>query len=252
MTEPARFDLIGVPISAIDLPSAVQAIAGAIAARRRGYVSTCPVYTVMRAKEDAAVGAAISGAFLATPDGMPVVWAMRLLGARGVGRVYGPDLMLALCECGLSEGWRHFFLGGAPGVPESLAENLRVRFPDLKIAGMYSPPFRPLARQEDIELVERLNAMDAEVVWVGLGSPKQDLWMAAHRERLNAPMLIDVGAAFEFLAGRMKQAPRWMQRSGLEWLFRFAQEPRRLARRYVVYNPRFVWAVARQWARRDR
>lgn len=240
-----RVRLLGVPISAIHLSDAVNFVAEAIAERRREYVCTCPVYTVMRAREDETVRAAIDGAGLATPDGMGVVWALRWLGHE-VGRVYGPDLLLAACERGLASGWRHYFYGGAEGVAAALAQALAARFPGLQVAAAGAPPFRPLSREEQAAEILAINAAQADIVWVGLGSPKQDVWMADHRPHLTAAVLIGVGAAFDFLAGRVRQAPGWARRAGLEWAFRWMMEPRRLWRRYLVYNPRFVWAVMRQ------
>jgi N-acetylglucosaminyldiphosphoundecaprenol N-acetyl-beta-D-mannosaminyltransferase len=182
---------------------------------------------------------------LATPDGMPVVWALRLLGQRAE-RVYGPDLMQAVCQRSLAEGWRHYFYGGAEGVPEMLAVALHKKFPGIQVVGTESPPFRSLTVTEEAAMLQRLNDSGADLVWVGLGSPKQDLWLAEHRAVLTAPVLIAVGAAFDFYAGRVRQAPRWMQRSGLEWLFRLGSEPGRLWRRYLIYNPKFAFKVALQ------
>ena len=202
----------------------------------------------MQGHERPEVRAALNGADWVTPDGMPVVWALRALGAGGVGRVYGPDLMVALSELSAARGYRQFYVGGAPGVAESLARALAARFPGLSVAGTAAPPFRPLAAAERGALVAQINAAQPHIVWVGLGSPKQDLWMAEYRPDLAAPLLVGVGAAFDFLTGRQRQAPRWAQRSGLEWLFRLASDPVRLWRRYVVYNPRFILQLALQLA----
>jgi N-acetylglucosaminyldiphosphoundecaprenol N-acetyl-beta-D-mannosaminyltransferase len=174
------------------------------------------------------------------------VWLSRLRGFRDVERVYGPDLLLACCDHSRVIGYRHFFYGGGPGVPELLSERLRARFPGLSVAGGFSPPFRELTPDEDAECVHRINAAHPDIVWVGLGTPKQERWMAEHRATLDAAVLIGVGAAFDFHAGLKRQAPRWMQRSGLEWLFRLLAEPRRLWRRYLRNNPLFVWHVLLQ------
>jgi N-acetylglucosaminyldiphosphoundecaprenol N-acetyl-beta-D-mannosaminyltransferase len=177
---------------------------------------------------------------------MPLVWLSRWHGAREVSRVYGPDLMLAFCERSVGKGYRHYFYGGAEGVPERLADRLCRRFPGLVVAGTYSPPFRALSDAEDAALVERVNAARPDLVWVGLSTPKQERWMAAHRAKLEAPMLIGVGAAFDFHAGLKPQAPRWIQRSGFEWLFRTLSEPRRLGRRYAYIVPMFSLLVLSQ------
>ena len=240
-----RVNVLGVRVSAFDLDRAVEEMAAAIAAGERRMVSTCPVYTLMQGHERAEVRAALNGADWVTPDGMPVVWALKALGAGGAGRVYGPDLMLALSALSTKRGWGQYYLGGAPGVAEALGRAMRRRFPGLRVAGVYCPPFRALSAAE--EQLMLAHASGAHIVWVGLGSPKQDLWMAQYRARLTPPLLVAVGAAFDFFTGRQPQAPRWMQRSGLEWLFRLIQEPRRLWRRYFIYNPKFIFEFGRQW-----
>lgn len=238
----ARVDLFGVGVDAQPFDEAVSTLIGWVRARRRAYVCTCPVYTLMMCRERPEVGGAVARADMVTADGMPIVWAQRRLGF-AAERVYGPDVMLAVCEQTAGTDIRHYFWGGLPGVPEKLAEVLTARYPGLQIAGVYSPPIAPVPDSPDTDTVARLNAAGADIVWVGLGSPKQDVWMARYRPALDAPLLIGVGAAFDLLSGVKRQAPRWMQRGGLEWLFRLAQEPGRLARRYLVYNPQFVWLV---------
>jgi N-acetylglucosaminyldiphosphoundecaprenol N-acetyl-beta-D-mannosaminyltransferase len=182
---------------------------------------------------------------MVTPDGMAIVWLLRLMGHRNVQRVYGPDLMLAACERSLETGWKHFFYGGGPDVAQDLRRRLEERFPSLAIAGTYTPPFRPLTPDEDRAVIEQIRASGADIVWVGISTPKQERWMAEHVGKVGAPVLIGVGAAFDFLSGHKPQAPRWMQRSGLEWLFRLCTEPRRLWRRYAEY-PLFAALVAAQ------
>jgi N-acetylglucosaminyldiphosphoundecaprenol N-acetyl-beta-D-mannosaminyltransferase len=243
-----RLNLLGVRVSAFDLQAAVAQMEAAIAEDRRSYACCCPVYTLMQGHEREDVRAALNGAGWVTADGMPVVWSLRALGARQAGRVYGPDLLLALSERCARRRFSQYYLGGAPGVAAALAAALQARFPGLPVAGTSCPPFRDPTEAEERALVETVNASGAQVVWVGLGSPKQDLWMARNRARLTAPLLVGVGAAFDFLTGRQKQAPRWMQAHGLEWLFRLAAEPRRLWRRYLVYNPKFTAALALQLA----
>jgi N-acetylglucosaminyldiphosphoundecaprenol N-acetyl-beta-D-mannosaminyltransferase len=250
ITRDERFSLLGVGVSTLDLAGAVDFIADAIRRHGREYICTCPVYTLMRARESPEVLAALDGAGVVAADGMGVVWAMRWLG-QPVSRVYGPDLVQAVCAAGLDPGWRHYFYGGRPGVAEAAAHNLAGRFSGLVVAGTACPPFRDLSAAEAEAETRAINRARPQVVWVGLGSPKQDLWCAASRTRLEAPVLIAVGAAFDFIAGTVRQAPRWVQRSGLEWAFRLAQEPRRLRRRYLVYNPLFVWEVLRQRTRRS-
>lgn len=241
-----RVNILGVNISAITLSQAIDQITLWIEGRTCKYVSVCNVHTVMECQKEPAMRKAVNEAGLATPDGMPLVWLGRWKSQAKVSRVYGPDLMLALCELSVEHGYSHYFYGGAEGVPQLLAARLQNRFPELKIAGAYSPPFRPLTAAKEAQIVAQINQAAPDIVWVGLGTPKQDLWMAAHREQLTAPVLIGVGAAFDFHTGRIPQAPRWMQRVGLEWLFRLWQEPRRLWYRYLVYNSLFVTLVLLQ------
>ena len=242
----ARFNVIGVAISATNLPEAVQTILSWKQTGERHSVSTCTAHTLVECRRDAGLRHRINRAGLATPDGMPLVWLAHRRGLHDVSRVYGPDLLLAVCEVGLESRLRHFFYGGAPGVPERLVARLRSRFPELQVVGTFSPPYRDLTAEEDAAMVEQINAAAPDIVWVGLGTPKQDLWTADHRAKLNASALIGVGAAFDFYSGRVRQAPRWLQRSGLEWLFRLSQEPRRLWRRYLLDNLVFIYHVGLQ------
>lgn len=212
------------------------------------YVCTCPVYTLMRGVEDDAIGAALRGAAMIAADGMPVVWLQRRRCHPAAERVYGPDVMLALCAATANTATTHLFYGGMPGVPQALAAKLQTRYPGLNVAGAIAPPTIEIGTTPDTQVIAKLNATEANVIWVGLGSPKQDLWMRLYRPHLDAPLLIGVGAAFDFLAGTKQQAPRYLQRAGLEWLYRLASEPRRLWRRYLVYNTRFVLRVLRDFA----
>jgi len=246
MENPPRVNILGVGISVINMGIALDVIEAWITQRESHYVCVTPVHSVMECQRDPELRRICNASGMTTPDGMPLVWLSRLYGYRYVDRVYGPDLMLALCEQSVSRGYRHFFYGGAEGIPEQLAEGLQGRFPGLQVVGTHSPPFRPLTPEEDTAVVQMINVADPDIVWVGLGSPKQERWMADHVGHLSAPVLIGVGAAFDFLAGRKRQAPRWMQRSGLEWLFRLLTEPRRLWRRYLVNNPLFMLLVAAQ------
>lgn len=235
-----RVNILGVGINAITLPQALRQISTWIDTQTRQYVCVCTVHTVMECQKDDKMRQAVNQAGLATPDGMPLVWLSSKMNPGAVERVYGPDLMLALCELSVAQGYKHFFYGGAAGVADLLAEKLQQRFQGLKIAGTYSPPFRPLTDEEDAHIINAINESKPDIIWVGLGTPKQDLWMAQHRNQLTAPVLIGVGAAFDFHTGRIAQAPKWMQNAGLEWLFRLWQEPKRLWYRYLVYNPLFI------------
>jgi N-acetylglucosaminyldiphosphoundecaprenol N-acetyl-beta-D-mannosaminyltransferase len=241
-----RINVLGVGVSALTMARAIRVVDGWIARGEHHYVCVTGVHGVMESQRDAALRDIHNAAGLVTPDGMPLVWLGRLKGQRWIERVYGPDLMRELCIHSVSRGYRHFLYGGMAGVAERLADRLRARIPGLAIVGTATPPFRPLSFAEEEEIDRRINNAGPNIVWVGLSTPKQERWMSAHVGRLDAEVLIGVGAAFDFHAGLKKQAPRWMQRSGLEWLFRLSTEPRRLWRRYLVNNPRFLWGIALQ------
>jgi N-acetylglucosaminyldiphosphoundecaprenol N-acetyl-beta-D-mannosaminyltransferase len=222
-----------------------------VAERQRGYVCACNVHTVMASHEDPELRAAlVSTDALNVPDGQPLVWAMNALGQSLRNRVYGPELMArAFARAAAVTGQRFYLYGGRdPDALVQLGLSLRNRFPGVNIVGSYAPPFRPLTGDERAAIVEDINESEADVVWVGIGVPKQEKWMAAMRADLEAPLLVGVGAAFDFHAGLVPQAPPYLQGAGLEWAYRLAQEPRRLWRRYLRYNPRFVAAFARQFA----
>jgi N-acetylglucosaminyldiphosphoundecaprenol N-acetyl-beta-D-mannosaminyltransferase len=243
-----RIDILGVPVSTTGLAGAVAAIEDIILRHGREYVCITGAHGIIESRRDAQLRAIHEDAALVTADGMPVVWLARALGASETRRVYGPDLMKALTELSARRGYRQFYYGGAPGVADKLASELIRRNPQLNVAGTICPPFRALVPAEDDAVVDAINRSNADIVWVGLSTPKQEYWMAEHRGRLKAPVLVGVGAAFDFLSGSKRQAPRWMQRSGLEWLFRVLAEPRRLWRRYAVIVPSFALLALRQWA----
>ena len=245
-----RVDVLGVGVSPLQFAGAVDRIEGWIEDRMPNYVCVTGVHGIMESRKDVDLRRIHNQAGMVTPDGMPLVWLCRTGGYPQVERVYGPDLLLACCERSIETGWSHYFYGGAEGVAEELARRLSERYPGLKVAGTYCPPFRELTDSEDEEVCRRIGDSGADIVWVGLSTPKQERWMARHVGRVGAPVLVGVGAAFDFHAGRKRQAPRWMQKSGLEWLFRLLQEPRRLGPRYLVNNPRFLLAIGRDAAGR--
>jgi N-acetylglucosaminyldiphosphoundecaprenol N-acetyl-beta-D-mannosaminyltransferase len=241
-----RIGILGVQISAVNLDQATNRIGQWVEAGEKHYVHVCNVHTVMECHRDPVLKELVNHSGMATPDGMPLVWLFHYFGEKSVTRVYGPDLLLSVCASSCGKGCRHFFYGGAPTIADALAQNLKQRFPDLIVAGSYSPPVLAIGQREEPGTLDMINRSRADIVWVGLGTPKQDYWVARHRALLNAPVLIAVGAAFDFLTGRIPQAPAWMQRSGFEWLFRLAKEPRRLAYRYLVYNPLFILYILAQ------
>lgn len=239
-TQVARINVLGVGISNLNLDRAVTVICDALERKQKGYVCVTGVHGVSEARKDPSFRRILNQAFLNTPDGMPMVWMGRLQRCGDMGRVYGPDLMMRICEVSPARGFRHFFYGGGPGVVVELQRRLQLRFPGLNVVGTYTPPFRPLTREEEAELTRQMVQLKPDIIWVGLSTPKQEKFMAQYWKELEATLLFGVGAAFDFHAGRVRQAPRWMQRSGLEWLFRLGCEPRRLWKRYLKNNPLFL------------
>src|SRR6059036_1016178 len=241
---PPVAEVVGMPLALTDHERTMDWMDAAIARGERAIVTAAAVHLVMVAAEDPETRAAICrDDVLAVPDGQPLHWALRALGHRDASRVYGPDLMAKYCERSARTGMRMYLYGGRnQGALVQLTLSLRRRYPGLRIVGGYSPPYRPLTREEEEWVAADINGSGADVVWVGTGQPKQEKWMAAMRDRLDAPILAGVGAAFDFHAGMIPQAPNWMQALGLEWTFRLAQEPKRLWRRYARYNPLFAWS----------
>jgi N-acetylglucosaminyldiphosphoundecaprenol N-acetyl-beta-D-mannosaminyltransferase len=228
-----RAFILGIGVSAITLDRAVSTIEQWIERRTQKYVCVTGAHGIIESRRDPQLRHIHNEAGMVTPDGMPLVFMARRLGFKSVSRVYGPDLMRRLTEISAQKGYRQFYYGGGAGIAEHLAATLKARYPTLSIAGTMTPPFRPLTPEEDEATVARINEVAPDIVWVGLSTPKQELWMASYIGRLNVPVLVGVGAAFDFLAGTKSQAPVWMQQSGLEWTYRLAHEPRRLWKRYV-------------------
>ncbi len=250
---PSTVSVLDVPLALTDYAGTLTWIDETIASRQRGFVCVCNVHTVMASGEDPELRRALLASSFNVPDGQPLVWAINSLGHDLPARVYGPELMARACAHAAQQGHRFYLYGGRnQGGLVQLALNLRQRYPGVKIVGGYSPPHRPLTEEEQNAVVAEINRARADVVWVGIGVPKQEKWMALMRPRLDAPVLVGVGAAFDFHAGLVPQAPTWLQEAGLEWAYRLAHEPRRLWRRYLRYNPRFVTAFARQLAQHRR
>jgi N-acetylglucosaminyldiphosphoundecaprenol N-acetyl-beta-D-mannosaminyltransferase len=239
--------ILGTFIDALDWNSALLRISAWSAHRESRYVCICNVHSVVTARQDAAFGQVVAEADMATPDGAPVAWMLRKQGFAGQQRINGPDLMWRYCEQAARRNESIFLYGGSDATLAILQARLLETFPGLRIAGSISPPFRRLTVEEDAADVERINASGAGTVWVSLGCPKQEKWMAAHRGRINAVM-IGVGAAFDYHAGTIRRAPLWMQRRGLEWLHRLCSEPGRLWKRYLVTNTLFVVGAIKQLA----
>ena len=246
-------ELLGVPVAMTDYSQTMDVMDGLIARDERGWICAVAVHAVMVAQSDPAMREALLNSTLTVPDGMPLVWAANSLGENLDDRVYGPELMSRYSDRCAESDHRVWLYGGRDqGSLVQLALSMRRKHPGIKIVGGYSPPFRDLTEEEETALAAQINAHKPDVLWVGIGVPKQEKWMARMRERLDVPVMCAVGAAFDFHAGRISQAPNWMQDRGLEWTYRIAQEPTRLLPRYLYYNPRFLAAVSRQLVRERR
>ncbi|HVH86678.1 MAG TPA: WecB/TagA/CpsF family glycosyltransferase [Terriglobales bacterium] len=242
-TQTAKFPVLGIAMDAVQIPDTIAILEDWIA-RRDGcrYVAVTGMHGISEAVSDPTFRAALNAASLLVCDGMPLVWLGRWHGHALRRRVYGPELMDTFCRV-TGARYRHFFYGGAQGVPEHLANVMQSRH-GIHVAGAYSPPFRPLTAEEDKEVLEMIEASRADVLWIGLSTPKQERWMHEHRDKLTVPVVLGVGAAFDLNIGRLSQAPVWMRENGLEWLYRLLAEPRRLWRRYLINGPIFLWNVS--------
>jgi N-acetylglucosaminyldiphosphoundecaprenol N-acetyl-beta-D-mannosaminyltransferase len=248
MIEANAVNVLGVAVSPINMQIALDRITRALQKKEKGYVCVTGVHGVSEAQASASFRQILNRAFLCAPDGMPLVWVGRWQGQRQMDRVYGPDLMLAVLQLSEQKGWRHFLYGGGNGTVEVLRQKLLARYPGAQIVGANEPPFRPLTTPEQEKLQEEIRLARPDVMWIGLSTPKQERFMAEYLPKLDVTLMFGVGAAFDFHAGRMRQAPRWMRRSGLEWLFRLGCEPRRLWKRYLKNNPLFVFRIFCQLA----
>jgi N-acetylglucosaminyldiphosphoundecaprenol N-acetyl-beta-D-mannosaminyltransferase len=247
---PLRADILGVAVSVVDMEATLQTIRAWIRDGRREYICLTNAYGIAESRTNTALREAYRQAGMVVADGVPVVWAAHAFGYSKVGRVYGPDLLLETCARSLETGWSHYFYGGAPGVVNRLIENLTSKFPGLRIAGWASPPFRKLATAEMETAIRDMNQAQADILWIGLGAPRQEIWMAEHRRTITTPVILGVGAAFDFLSGTKPEAPRWMQQCGLGWLFRLITEPRRLWRRYIIGNMKYTILFFQQFSAR--
>lgn len=235
-----RVDIGGVGVSPINMPFAIETAERWIEQRTQHYICVCGAHGVMECRGNDRLKSIHHEAGMVVPDGMPLVWMARALGYTDTQRVYGPDFMLAMSAVSAAKGYKNYYYGGNDGVAEKLARSLKDRFPGLNVVGTETPPFRKLTDAEDEATVDRINQVAPDIVWVGLSTPKQEYWMATHAGRVKAPVLVGVGAAFDFLSGTKVQAPEWMRNRGLEWAFRVATEPKRLLRRYLTIVPGFA------------
>ncbi|HET7208402.1 MAG TPA: WecB/TagA/CpsF family glycosyltransferase [Terriglobales bacterium] len=244
----ARANVLGVGIDALNMATAVSAIDAAIAAGQKGYVCVTGVHGVMEAQRDDQFRTVLNNSFLTTPDGMPTVWVGKWQGFRRMDRVYGPDLMLAVCEMSTVRRYTHYLYGGKPGVTEQLRSVLERRFPGIRVVGTYCPPFRRLNREEECDLIQHVGKLQPDLFWVGLSTPKQERFMAEFIHKLDARVMVGVGAAFDIHTGQIKDSPPWVKRAGLQWLHRLSQEPGRLWKRYLLNNPQFLLDICLQFA----
>ena len=235
-----NFQVLGSPIHVVDMEAAISEVSAWLDQNDGKFVCVADVHSVMLARRNLDHRSNLQAAGMVLPDGMPLVWTGRIRGERGITRVCGPDFMSAACSSAQAAGWRHFFLGGGAGVAQALAMSLVKAHSELIVCGFATPPFRSLTPAEDDSLVDQIRDARPDIIWVGLGCPKQECWMAEHCRRLPKAVMVGVGAAFDFHAGRIKRAPKWMQASGLEWMHRLSMEPRRLWRRYLLHAPAFV------------
>ena len=231
--------ILGVRINLVTIAGALSQIEDWIKAKQRNYICACPNYSIIMGQKDNEFREALNGSSMSVPDGMSVVWVCRLRGYKKAKQVRGTELMLQTCKMAAEKGYSCFFYGGADGIPERLGEELKRRVPGFRVAGTYSPPFRTLTEQEIGDVINMINAANPDILWVGLGAPKQEIWMAQHIRHLNVPVMVGVGAAFDFVSGNKEEVPGWLQRAGLEWLFRLIKEPRRLWKRNL-YHPIFM------------
>jgi N-acetylglucosaminyldiphosphoundecaprenol N-acetyl-beta-D-mannosaminyltransferase len=247
-TDIPRVNILGVGVTPVNIPQTIEIMEGWRTEGRREYVLCTSVHGLVEAQRDPEIRSALNKSGLTTEDGMPLVWWCQLAGHVDASRVTGTDLLMAMADRANRNGHRHYFYGGSPQVVGSMVARLREQFPGMNIVGYHSPPFRQLTPEEDAADIQAINDTKPDYVWIGLGMPKQDKWIAQHLGKIEAAALLGVGAAFDFVAGAKPRAPLWMQRSGFEWLFRLVTEPRRLAHRYLVYNTIFIVRALQQIA----
>jgi N-acetylglucosaminyldiphosphoundecaprenol N-acetyl-beta-D-mannosaminyltransferase len=244
-----RTNILGVGVSVINMEDAIRLSDQLIRSSDRAYICATDVHTIIEAQSQTSLRQALNRSFLTTPDGMPLVWVGRIQGHERIDRVYGPDFMLEMCRISVDKDYRHFLYGGKEGVAGQLKDELARRFPGIKIVGTYTPPFRPLNSEEQERFVAIVEEARPDIIWVGLGSPRQERFMADYCGRLDCKLMVGVGAAFDFHTGSVREAPRWLRRSGFQWVHRLIQEPRRLGRRYLVCVPSFIWRIGLQLTR---
>lgn len=240
-----QISILGILVNPVNLHSSLTQFDEWIQSKTHAYVCVAPAHSIMECVNDPSLLPVFNEADMVTPDGMSIVWLLQLKGHKNVRRVYGPDLVMAACHHGIEKNWKHFFFGGGLTVAQKLADKLQDQIPGLQVAGVHTPPFGRPNDAEDIAMIELLNNSGADILWVGMSSPWQEVWMHEHLGRINIPIMVGVGAAFDYLSGTKPQAPQLIQKFGLEWLFRLLKEPKRMWPRYKQY-PRFVFLALRE------
>jgi N-acetylglucosaminyldiphosphoundecaprenol N-acetyl-beta-D-mannosaminyltransferase len=236
--------VLGVRVHATSMDRALRTVEQAVTSREKGYVCVTGVHGVMEAQSDDSLKRILNQSTLTVPDGRPTVWVGWMHGLFEMRQVTGPDLMLQICELSAGKGYRHFFYGGNPGVAEELRDALTRRYPGLNVVGCFCPPFRPLSGEEENALIRTVSELKPDFFWVGLSTPKQEKFMHQYLAKLDTRLMLGVGAAFDIHTGRIKDAPYWMKLGGVQWLHRLYQDPKRLWRRYLINNPKFVYRIA--------
>jgi N-acetylglucosaminyldiphosphoundecaprenol N-acetyl-beta-D-mannosaminyltransferase len=244
-----RVNVLGVGVNPTNMSETLNLIDSHLRSDRKGYVCVTGVHGIMEAQKKRDLKDVINTSLITIPDGRPTVWVGWLGGFRQMRQVTGPHLMLKLCAQSVDKGYTHFFYGGTPGVADELKQTLQERFPGLKVLGAYTPPFRPLSAEEEQELISRVATLKPDLFWVGLSTPKQERFMAEFVHKLDTKLMLGVGAAFDIHTGRIADSPPWLQAMGLQWLHRMAQDPKRLWKRYLTNNPRFLYLIAMQLLR---
>jgi N-acetylglucosaminyldiphosphoundecaprenol N-acetyl-beta-D-mannosaminyltransferase len=247
MSELLRANVLGVGVHALNMPLAIEHVDRAISENKKGYICVTGVHGVMEAQADSEFREILNSAFLNTPDGMPTVWVGHFQGLRAMDRVYGPDFMLEVCKLSQAKGYRHFFYGGKEGVAEALKSELCSRFPGLQVVGTYCPPFRDLNSEEAQNLKELFSKLKPDFTWIGLSTPKQERFMKKYLPILDTKIMVGVGAAFDIHTGSVKEPPHWVKRAGMQWFHRLLQEPKRLWKRYLINNPKFILRILAQF-----
>ena len=241
-----RANILGVGISAISMTQAIYYSDKLLQGNSCGYICVTGVHGIMEAQQDERLRSILNSSFLSTPDGMPTVWVGHMQGQENMTRVSGPEYMVEMCKLSVERGYKHFLYGGKPGTAEQLKASLMKKFPGIQITGTYTPPFRPLNKQEEADLERQLIEAQADILWCGISTPKQERFMAQYCGKLPVKLMVGVGAAFDIHSGNTKDGPEWIKNIGMHWCYRMLRDPKRLAGRYLKNNPKFLYLLGLQ------